>query len=163
MYINLNAVVLIFKTRKLYRSHWSARNKNQGSISGLAVDRRIRAWKARRKERLNFIGRVANNFFAGEVMISATDASQLAIFYSFSTWRFMLSALFLSPSSLKQLVVLKRISPRARQFFHEIIFSSAALCMNNWIISFNFFRRWFLFIYYLKGKEIEKIKQSCSV
>jgi hypothetical protein len=54
------------------------------------------------KERLNFIGRVANNFFVGEAVISdATDASQLAIFYSFFTRRFMLPALFLSPPSLE--------------------------------------------------------------
>lgn len=125
MYINLSAV-LIVKTRKLYRVvERRPEQESRIDIRSCRGSTHSSVKEAREKKRLNFIGRVANNFFA-QAVISATDASQLAIFYSFFTRRFMLPALFLSPPSLKQLAVLKRISSRARQFFHEIIFSSAA-------------------------------------
>lgn len=62
-----------------------------GSISYLLVDRRTRVWKKQgEKERLNFIGGVANNFFAVEAAVSAADASQLAIFHSVDASRCLL-------------------------------------------------------------------------
>jgi len=42
--LNLNAVILIFQDSQVtQKSLKDARNKNQGSISGLAMDRRTRA------------------------------------------------------------------------------------------------------------------------